>query len=447
MVVIQRGSFMDVLIPIETTSREILYKVYLCHKLVLKGFNCYLGNKRNILFLLKNNKNYIYLDKGYHKGVSDQLYKIIQQQEGYIINLDEEGAVDYPDSSTLKHRYAKALFEVSEFTFLWGIKQYKLIENMIPGLGKTMVTGHPRFELLKPTYRYLYADEVNALKRNYGDFILINTNIGFGNNIKGDDFVRENYGKRFGNIQDIIEFDKHKRDAFVELVKAIIHQTNKSIVFRPHPEEDSQWYQQAFSGINRVIINSKGSVVHWLLAAEVMIHPDCTTAIESLLLGKKSISYLPPNSAMALITRLPVEASYPFTNLQHLIDHLNTGQFIVEDPNLQEHPFLEDYFSYSKDSTRLIIDQITKFKKQIKQKPNNLPSLTDQLFLRYLSFKAHLARGKSAELARSKLNGFTKKNILNIHNLFLLKEPALEDVKIQCLANGLFFFAKSYSGF
>ena len=51
--------------------------------------------------------------------------------------------------------------------------------------------------------------------------------MGFGNNIRGDDFVFKNYGNRFENIREIVDFDKLKREVYVELVKAIVNNTKK----------------------------------------------------------------------------------------------------------------------------------------------------------------------------------------------------------------------------
>ena len=51
------------------------------------------------------------MDKGYHAGVSEFMYSKIKKNNGIIINLDEEGAVDFSDNSTLKQRYSKKLLK------------------------------------------------------------------------------------------------------------------------------------------------------------------------------------------------------------------------------------------------------------------------------------------------------------------------------------------------
>ena len=207
-----------------------------------EGFYCYLGSKSNIYHLTKHLKNYIYLDKGYHAGVSEKLYAQIKKNGGIIVNLDEEGAVDFPDNSTLKERYAPRLFEYSDAVFLWGFKQYELVKQQTEKIEQIIVTGHPRFELLKQKFHYLYNKDVEKIIENHGNFILINTNMGFGNNIKGDYFIINNYGNRFKNIEKIVYFDKVKVNAFVELIIELSKKLNKTIILRPHPEEDHSVY-------------------------------------------------------------------------------------------------------------------------------------------------------------------------------------------------------------
>jgi len=96
--------------------------------------------------LIKNLKGYIYLDKGYHKSVSEKIYVEVKKNNGIIVSLDEEGGVDYSDGSTLLGRYSKTLFENVDLTFLWGYKQYELVKNNMNKDSKVVVTGHPRFD-------------------------------------------------------------------------------------------------------------------------------------------------------------------------------------------------------------------------------------------------------------------------------------------------------------
>ena len=75
---------MNILLPVETASRELIYKTYLCNELATQGFDCYLGKKTDIYYIIKKLKNYIYIDKGYHKGISETIYDKIKKQNGII---------------------------------------------------------------------------------------------------------------------------------------------------------------------------------------------------------------------------------------------------------------------------------------------------------------------------------------------------------------------------
>ncbi len=197
-------------------------------------------------------KNYIYLDKGYHRGVSEKLYEVVRQNKGFIVNIDEEGGVDYSDGSTLMGRYSETLFNNANLSFLWGRKQFDLVKNNMTKENQVIVSGHPRFELLKPEFHFLYQVEVDSIKKRFNNFILINTNMGFGNNIRGDDFVKSNYGGRFKNIDQIIAFDKKKLEAYRSLILELSQQLNKTIILRPHPEEDHSFYIDAFKNRNNI---------------------------------------------------------------------------------------------------------------------------------------------------------------------------------------------------
>tara|TARA_B100001971_G_scaffold193521_1_gene198738 strand:- start:855 stop:2165 length:1311 start_codon:yes stop_codon:yes gene_type:complete len=430
----------DILIPIETSSRELIYKVYLCHQLALKGFHCYLGRKSYINYLIKYLKRYIYIDKGYHKGVSDEIYETIKRNDGIIVSLDEEGGVDYSDGSTLLGRYSKTLFNNSDLTFMWGNNQYELVTNNMNKENKVEVTGHPRFELLKPEFHYLYQDEVDKVKKRYQDFILINTNMGFGNNIKGDDFVTENYGGRFKNLDKIIAFDKKKLEAYRSLIIELSQKLNKTIVLRPHPEEDHSFYFDVFKGRKNIHVVYEGSVVPWILASDLMIHPDCTTAIESLFVGKKPISYLPDNYPIDLVTHLPLEASECFTSKTDLFRYIKDHSLFTDMPKFENYPFLETYFDISSATTELITEKISQLKDSL---PNNKQvslTLKTKAFLKYKTCRLKINRSNSSGLIRNKLKGFNKYEINRLHRKINAHNSSLASVKYQIISDSLFLF-------
>ena len=431
---------MNLLIPIETASRELVYKVYLCYHLALKGFHCYLGRKSYINYLLKNLKGYIYLDKGYHKGVSEKIYEAIKNNDGIIVSLDEEGGVDYTDHSTLLGRYAPTLFANADLTFFWGEKQYETVKHNMGDKAKALITGHPRFELLKPQFHYLYRDKVDKIKQRFQDFILINTNMGFGNNIKGDDFVAANYGERFKNIDQIIAFDKDKLEAYKSLLLELSAKVDRPIVLRPHPEEDQSHYLDALKGRENIHVVNEGSVIPWLLAADIMVHPDCTTAIESFFVGKRPISYLPESYPSDLVTNLPQEVSRCFTSESNLITFLQNGIHASSATNIEGYPFAEEYFSISKPTMNIIVDEIDLLKNDLPGSQCQSLSLGTKTYLKYKALRSKSVNNISAQLIRNKLKGFSFSEVNQIHEKIRSQNSTGRQIKLHKITRSLFSF-------
>jgi len=409
---------MKCLIPIETASRELLYKIHLIRGLVKHGFQCYLGNKASIYHIIKNEKDFVYLDMGYHIGSSGKLYQLIKKNNGYIINLDEEGAIDFPNNSTLKKRYTKELFQKVDRVFFWGKSQYSIF-NKIFDKNKVIVSGHPRFELLKPNFHFLYEQSKKEIEDKFGSFILINTNMGFGNNIRGDDFVRKNYVSRFKDIDKKIAFDKKKLKVFISFVIELSKNTKRKIIVRPHPEEDSSVYLNINKYDKNIEVVYQGSVIPWILASDFVIHPDCTTAIEAFIMGKKPISILPKDYPEKHVTWIPIRVSENFISIRDAINFiLDNLKKTKEKTLLKPSNTLQDYFSLDRSPTDIIVKDISNnFKKNIISNYSKL-SLTSILKLKLVSFRSKLVLSKANKLHKKKVKGFDFKKIIKILKVF-----------------------------
>ena len=148
----------SVFIPIETTSRELISKILLSQQLASNGFEIYLGQKGKINRLIRFFKNGIYIDKGYHKGQSEKTYKILKERKFYILSLDEENAVDFKNNQQLNDRFPDDVLGIFDKIFLWGGFQYNFLKDKRPSFNEkhTIISGHPRFELLKNEFQFLY---------------------------------------------------------------------------------------------------------------------------------------------------------------------------------------------------------------------------------------------------------------------------------------------------
>jgi surface carbohydrate biosynthesis protein len=429
-----------ILFPIETAGRELVYKLVLSAKFAQIGYECYLGSKDEMNQLLKYIKPVAYFDKGYHAKVSERIYDAIKKNMGVIINLDEEGGVDFKDSSTISARYPDKVFQICDLILLWGTNQYNFLKNIRGHFneGKVVVSGHPRFDLLKQSFHGLYENERKAIGDRFKKYILINTNMGFGNNIWGDSFVRENYEARIKNINSIIDFDKIKIKRYISFIKKLSPLYNDNIILRPHPEENKDTYISTFKEFKNVKVIFEGSVIPWILEAEVMIHPDCTTGIESLMLGKKAISFL-PGYKDDRATHLPVILSHQCNNEDELINLILDRKYPSQEDVTD--PLLNEYFSFDKNSNDIVVEKVNDLLsnqrlKILKTLPRYYP------MKRWIKEKIkpyyYRLMNKDIKLFQNKLSGLNPSSVKTIFDKVISVFGMNGKVSIQCINSSLY---------
>ena len=427
----------SVFIPIETTSRELISKILLSQQLASKGFEIYLGQKGKINSLIGFFKNGIYIDKGYHKGQSEKKYKILKERKFYIISLDEENAVDFKNNQQLNDRFPDDVLGVFDKIFLWGGFQYNFLKGKRSSFNEknTIVSGHPRFELLKKEFQFLYKKKVSEYKKTFGEFILVNTNFGLGNNIRDEKFVVKNYKDRFPDIRQHILYHKRQQQIFIELVFRLSIETKYNIVFRPHPEEDHKPYDLAFKELNNVFVIYEGSVIPWLIASECMIHSDCTTSLECAMLGKSSIAYTKYFDER-FATDIPLRISFNYQDENAVINHINfkLNNFKID------NKILTNYFNFKKNSLKIIVDSISKDFKDLDTKKTQSLSIIKIYFLCFKIIKQLLFRHDD-RLIQKKLSGFSYSDSKNLLEVFNLKYNS--NIQIEKIDDKLFKIYKN----
>lgn len=432
-----------ILFPIETVVRELPYKLVLAGLFAQRGFECYIGEKGAIRRLSAMLRPFIYFDKGYHSGISENIYEAMINNGGLIVNLDEEGGVDYEDSSTILSRYPEKLFKICDCVFLWGRYQYSFLQSNGANIdeNKVVISGHPRFQLLKTAYQGLYNDEVTRIQKEFGDYILINTNMGFGNNIRGDEFVLMNYGGRVKQLDQVMKYDKIKTSEFIALAKALTDRLNCKIIIRPHPEERSDTYESALKDYPNVKTIYKGSVIPWILGANLMIHADCTTGIEAFMLHKKSISYLPLVKEITH-TFLPVALSYAFQEEDKVIEFISSRDYLSTSADSLSDSLLNEYFAFDMDSFNIIVEKIVDLSSQFDESISSnltMSSVLKEKIKDALRFAYDgISQDRHRALAKNKLEGF---DFPSVHTLFECVRTAYcldNEIKIKKLQNFLY---------
>ena len=426
--------------PIETSVRELTSKLFLLSKAIDNYGKIIIASKQNCSLIIGKFKNQIYIDKGYHKEISDKIYKKIKKKDALIISLDEENAVFYSDFSGLNYRFPEKVFDIFDLIFLWGNKVFNFLKknrNLDKNIKKILISGHTKFELLKPNYDYLYKEKSTFIKKKYGEFILVNTDFGLANNILGQDIVREKYSSRISRLEGAISYQSKQIKLFLEMIEYLSQRVKYNIVIRPHPEESIEIYKYLEKKYKNVVVVFEGDVIPWLIACKRMIHHDCTTSIEYAMIGKVPISYaayLDP----AYSTQVPLEISKKIKKKEDLLDYIvNDKENILDQSKIK---ILDEWFSYNKNSTKIISEEIYKIlKKRFDKKNTILESIylyIIVLFINIKNFLKFLLLIKKSKLHSNKLKGFNYMEIKKI--IALINKNENSNLKVHLLADEFF---------
>jgi len=284
-------------LPIEIKNREYLAKSVFALYAADAGYQVCIGHTEKLLI------NMQHMPRGIYIGTSiatshNEIYNKLKSYGHKIVSFDEEGLVYYNKDNFVKHRVNLGTISNLELFFTWGKNHTNLVYKKSPDIKNCRNVGNMRFEILKEKYSGYYADKVKEIKEKYGDFILINTNLGMYNNVLGKGFYYQVLNKQANNYDENdaafyegkythqkVIFDSYKKISG-ELAERY---PGKNIIIRPHPAENFDNWMDANS--KNVFVIHEGSALPWILASDVVIQKNCTTSIEATYLDKVVVTY------------------------------------------------------------------------------------------------------------------------------------------------------------
>ena len=208
--------------------------------------------------------------------------------------IDEEAPGIDPRTGGLRWVSADALAQSDVIFALGEDHRDALAEKYPQQAAKLEIVGNPRWDLLRPEFRAAHAGEAAAIRKEFGPFILINTNFGVMNSAKGppEAVVRAlvRGGKLDMNKPDDANLINESRRVEVLLMAEIggllrrLHDAfpGHRIVVRPHPNEVLDTWRKIIGDLPRVALERRGAAIPWILASDVLIHPYCTTGSRGL---------------------------------------------------------------------------------------------------------------------------------------------------------------------
>jgi surface carbohydrate biosynthesis protein len=316
------------LIPVENQVRELDPKLLLACIAARRGFTSVIGSRREMEMRIDSFPRSVYLSKS--MTVRSLLFFWVAAKYGHeIITWDEEALVHLPPETYFSRRLHPSAIRYVSHLFAWGEENAELwrqYPDLPPGI-PIHVTGNPRSDMLRPQMHPYYAADVAAIRREFGNFILVNTNFNHVNAFGTDMNLfkparRPGEKPRFGRAARGMRREyaeglrDHKQAVMADFLRMIplLEESfpEVTVVVRPHPTESHDAYRRIAEGCRRVKVTNQGNVVPWLLSARALIHNGCTTGVEAFELGVPALSY-----------RATVDESYDngFYRLPNAVSH------------------------------------------------------------------------------------------------------------------------------
>jgi surface carbohydrate biosynthesis protein len=288
-------------LPVEVKVRGFQSRLLLAFVAAERGYGAVVGMKSHLADRAIDLPTGIYLEKSCQRPADG--YRARSAMGHAVCCLDEEGVVYVDADEYAATRLATESLDALVRFFAWGDDQAGVVARFHPPTAdRIRVTGNPRVDLWRPELRTIYQREADALRAEHGSFVLVPTAFAMVNNTRGPDYHRRTVAAN-GMLDSeagaarLEGYLSHSRSIFEGLCKAVVRLAeavpDRLVIVRPHPSEDVGPWEQAASSADNLVVLRDGPVTPWLLAADAIVHSNCTTGLEGFLMGRPTIAFAP----------------------------------------------------------------------------------------------------------------------------------------------------------
>lgn len=204
--------------------------------------------------------------------------------------LDTEGGilkdVDFFFSSVSRHTNSVDLY------CLWGTKQFEALHktDFLPE-DSLKITGCPRYDFCTPPL----SNALPEIPLKSDKMILVNTNFPmlqprFQSAEKEAEELVSAVGLEKEYVDKLLDSTRQACSEVVETIRHVALRFRElTFIIRPHPFEDKSLYEDSFKDFSNVEVHQSGPVFPWIKQSLVLLHYNCSTAVEAVLLGKEPI--------------------------------------------------------------------------------------------------------------------------------------------------------------
>jgi surface carbohydrate biosynthesis protein len=187
------------------------------------------------------------------------------------------------------------------------------------------LTGCPRFDFAATRWRALLDGEPRGYLLVNANFPLVNSRFTGTPGGEREAMVRSGWDGAYVD-RFIADLKQVFSNYLAEIGRLAAARPDRGILVRPHPFESEEVYRNALSRHANVLIDGAGSVLDRIRNAVAVVHLNCGTAVESVLLGKLplQLEYLntPTTAGHAALPARVSRKVASFDELLGAIDHI-----------------------------------------------------------------------------------------------------------------------------
>lgn len=303
---------MNFYIEMESTARELPYKIYLANFLASRGHSVLLAQSDFLRGVMWASFGGVYVGKNVftrpvHVQSPEWINKLHQNSFVVVYNHEEGGVFEGSSFDDViresLNRYPKSFFRPSDSVIYWGeiFEQAEVAEISCD----SFVSGSPTFELFRPKYDPIFSEFDNPTID-----IVINGNHpsinGLGGLLRPE--VLEYLDKN--SVEFGLEWITGETLSFARALKTILlaesDQRLESIGYRPHPSESREFIDLIAGKSTKLKTLGADPLEVEIRCANVIAHEGCTTGLQAYVAEKCVVSMSPDGPARA---KLPALAS------------------------------------------------------------------------------------------------------------------------------------------
>jgi surface carbohydrate biosynthesis protein len=266
--------------------------------------------------------------------------------------LDTEGGILADNGANTPSRLA-AYVRDSGFApllagyFFWGSELHEAFRRD-SGMSdeKLHLTGCPRFDFAAPAWRDLLRHERDGYVLINANFTLVNSLFSRSPEAEMANLIAAGWEREY--VERLIAEHRGILVDFIETVRRLATQLPaRKFLLRPHPFENAERYSSALSSLPNVTIDARGSVLNVIHHAECVLHLNCGTAIEAVMLEKLPLSLEFLNREhTSRHSSLPSRVSLPVRREEQLVELLSDLGSVRPgfDFEVQHREFVQPWF-------------------------------------------------------------------------------------------------------